>query len=384
MSKLLYSLLTIVGLGAVGWFGYPYLQGGKTAIEMAAPPAAKGPGGAQPNASAPTTGAPRGPGGPIGVEVVKAETMALTDDAVAVGTMRANEIVVMRPEVAGRIAQINFVDGGRVAKGTLLVQLDNSVSLAEVEQARAELALAQSNLQRTIDLAAKNFVSDRAKDEAASSVRVLDAKFKLAQAKLLKNDVRAPFSGVLGLRNVSVGDFIKDGAELVTIEDVSSMKVDLRLPERYISQLKAGQIVNLVVDALPGKNFKATVSALDAQVDANGRSLLIRGKLANTEGLLRTGMFAKAKIVLNDKPQAIVVPEEAIAPLGGKTYVFRVENGKANRVEVQTGIRSAGKVEVAGINIGDQIVSAGQQKIRGETADVRIIDLSRRGPPAKP
>jgi membrane fusion protein, multidrug efflux system len=405
MNKLLYGLFAAAGLAVAGWFGYPYLQGGKTAIELGqgAPVAAKagegkagegkageGKGGdAKVGGGAPGAGGPggpggpggRGPGGPVGVEVGKAETMALSDDAVAVGTLRANETVVVKPEIAGRIAKIGFTDGGRVTKGTLLVQIDNLVASAEVEQAKAELALAQSNFQRTSDLAAKNFVSDRAKDEAGSSVKVLDAKLKVAQAKLLKNDIRAPFNGVLGLRNVSVGDFVKDGAELVTLEDVSTMKVDLRLPERYISQLQAGQTVNLSVDALPGKSFKATVIALDAQVDVNGRALLVRGKLPNQEGVLRTGMFAKAKIVLKEKPQATVVPEEAITPFAGKTYVFKVDAGKATRVEVQTGIRKDGKVEIAGLVPGDQVVTAGQQKIRGESADVRIIDPNRRGPP---
>jgi membrane fusion protein, multidrug efflux system len=398
MNKLLYGLLAAVGLAGAGWFGYPYLQGGKTSIEMGqGAPAASGKGGdakgsdgkVGPGAAASGAaggggpGGPggRGPGGPVGVEVGKAETMALSDDAVAVGTLRANESVVVKPEIAGRISMIGFVDGGRVTKGTLLVQIDNLVASAEVEQAKAELALAQSNFQRTSDLAAKNFVSDRAKDEAGSSVKVLDAKLKVAQAKLLKNDIRAPFNGVLGLRNVSVGDFVKDGAELVTIEDVSTMKVDLRLPERYISQLQAGQTVNLSVDALPGKSFKAAVIALDAQVDANGRALLVRGKLANQEGVLRTGMFAKAKIVLKEKPLATVVPEEAITPFAGKTYVFKVDAGKATRVEVQTGIRKDGKVEVSVLVPGDQVVTAGQQKIRGESSDVRIIDPNRRGPP---
>jgi membrane fusion protein, multidrug efflux system len=402
MNKVLYGLVAAIGLAAAGWFGYPYLQGGKTGAEIgsgkepvakdgsasgvksegkgangagAGSPGAGGPGG--PGASA----GGRGPGGPVGVEVAKVETMALSEDAVAVGTLRANEIVVMKPELAGRIAKIGFVDGGRVAKGLMLVQLDNSVALAEVEQAKAELGLAQSNFQRTSDLAAKNFVSDRAKDEAASSLKVLDAKLKVAQAKLLKNDIRAPFNGVLGLRNVSIGDFVKDGADLVTIEDVSTMKVDLRLPERYISQLKLGQSVNLSVDALPGKSFKAVISAVDAQIDANGRSILVRGKLANQEGILRTGMFAKAKIILQEKPQATVVLEEAITPFAGKSYVYKVENGKATRVEVQTGIRRDGKVEVAGVSPGDTVVSAGQQKLRGESVDVRIVDPNRRGPP---
>jgi membrane fusion protein, multidrug efflux system len=222
MKRIVIWLLAACGLGAAGWFGWqaqqkassPQLQaaadGGKSA-----PGAPATGGGAPGKGGAGGPGGPGGPRGPVGVEVAKVQTRALADEISAVGTLRAAESVLLKPEVAGRIERLQFSDGARVAKGALLVQLDAVVAAAEAEQAKAELALSQANFQRTQDLFAKNFVSERARDEAGSNMKVLEAKLKVAQAKLSKSQIRAPFSGVLGLRNISIGDYVREGAELV-------------------------------------------------------------------------------------------------------------------------------------------------------------------------
>jgi membrane fusion protein (multidrug efflux system) len=218
-------------------------------------------------------------------------------------------------------------------------------------------------------------VSGSALDQAAATLKVQQARLALAEAQLAKTRIRAPFGGVLGLRNVSVGEVVKDGAELVTLEDVSRMKVDLRLPERFLGQLRPGQSIGIEVDAFPGKTFLATLDALDAQVDANGRSVLARGLLANPDGALRSGMFAKARIVLREKPQATVVPEEAILPVGGESFIFRVEDGKALRVAVRTGLRRDGRVEILdGVRPGDTVVVAGQQRLSRDAMAVRVVE----------
>jgi membrane fusion protein (multidrug efflux system) len=315
------------------------------------------------------------------VEAAKAEQAALVDEVLAVGTLRAKESVVMKPEIAGRVVQIGFTDGAHVTKGALLVALDASVLAAQAEQARAELGLARTSFERTQDLAKRNFVSGSALDQAAANLKVQEARLQLAEAQLAKTRILAPFSGVLGLRNFSTGDFVKDGAELVTLEDVSSMKVDLRLPERYLGQLRRGQAISVSVDAFPGREFNAELDALDAQVDANGRSLLARGRLANPDAVLRTGMFAKARIRLKEKPTATVVPEEAIMPIGNEVFVYRIEGGKAMRTKVQTGIRRGGKVEIVeGLQPGDLVVTAGQMRLQRDAMEIRVIDANRRGP----
>ena len=398
MHKFVVIVLAAAGLAVLGWWGYQSQRSGpRPALEItagkdAAPsgatqrpgsaPAVEGKDGAAGKAGAgPKAGG--GARGPVGVEAAKAEQMRLADEVLAVGTLRANETVVMKPEIAGRIVRIGFGDGARVLKGALLVALDDSVLAAQVEQARAELGLARTNFERTADLAKRNFVSGSARDQAAATLKVQAARLQLAEAQLAKARISAPFNGVLGLRNVSVGDFVKDGAELVTLEDISSMKVDLRLPERYLGQLHKGQAISLSVDAFPQRSFAATLDALDAQIDANGRSLLARGRLANPDEMLRTGMFAKARIVLKEKPAATVIPEEAILPSGADAFVYRLDNGKAMRTKVETGIRRDGKVEIlSGLQPGDLVITAGQLRISRDGMEVRLIEPG--GPPAGP
>jgi membrane fusion protein (multidrug efflux system) len=404
-TKILYSVLAAVGLAGLGWYAYTTQQRpAGTGFEVkgsgSAPATAGGPGG--PGGPGKAGGAPGGapggasgggpggapgggggPRGPVGVEVVKVEQRALVEEAVAVGTLRANETVTLRSEVSGRIERVGFTDGARVSRGAVLIALDASVSSAEVEQARAELALARANYERTAELAQRNFVSASAKDQAAANLSVLEAKLKLAEARLAKTDIRAPFSGVMGLRNVGPGDFVKDGADLAVLEDISSMKVDVRLPERYFGRVRRGQLIQLSFDSLPGKTFTATLDAIDAQIDANGRSLLARGRLPNPDGALRTGMYARARVVLRENPAALVIPEEALMPQGSSTSVWRIRDGKASRAVVETGLRSDGRVEVtSGLALGDQVVSAGQLRLQRDGQEVRVIDPNRR--PAGP
>jgi membrane fusion protein (multidrug efflux system) len=392
MKKVAVSLLAIAGLGALGWWGYQAHRGAtRPALEITeksatqVPAAAGGERASAPAAAAGPSKAAGGPGagrGPVAVEAARAQQVALSEEVFAAGTLRANESVVLKPEIAGRIVQLGFSDGARVASGALLVALDASVLAAQAEQARAELGLARTNFERTQDLAKRNFVSGSALDQAAANLRVQEARLHLAEAQLAKTRIVAPFPGVLGLRNISVGDYVKDGADLVTLEDVTSMKVDLRLPERFLGQLQRGQAISVSVDAFPEREFRATLDALDAQVDANGRSVLARGRLANPEGVLRSGMFAKARIRLKDKPSATVVPEEAILPVGNDAFVYRVDGGKAYRTKVVTGLRREGRVEiVAGVSPGDLVVTAGQLKLQRDGAEVRVVEPARRGPP---
>ncbi|HET7772394.1 MAG TPA: efflux RND transporter periplasmic adaptor subunit [Burkholderiaceae bacterium] len=335
-------------------------------------------------------GAPGGPpagGPPVTVEVSRVSSANLVDDVAAVGSIRANESVMLRPEISGRVVKINFREGQRVRKGASLLELDASVLDAEIAQTRAELALARSNAQRTDDLHAKNFVSERARDEALSNLQVIEARLALAQARRDRSVIRAPFDGVVGIRQVAVGDYVREGADLVTIEDSGTVKIDFRLPERYLPQVRSGQKLAVTLDALPGKAIDATVDVIDPQVDANGRSFLVRARAGNAEGLLRNGMFARVRLVLETRNNAILVPEEAVVsavtPRGNANFVYKVAGDKATRVPVQLGLRREAKVEVRGaLTSGDSVVIAGQQKLRGESATVRV--LTAEGKPAAP
>jgi membrane fusion protein (multidrug efflux system) len=318
--------------------------------------------------------------------VARAEVQRLEDDSEAVGTLKARQSVTLRPEVSGRIRGLGFADGQRVRKGQLLLQLDDTLQQAQLKQAEAAASIARTNLQRSRELAAQNFVSQSAVDQNAAALEVALAQVSLAQAQIGRMRVVAPFDGMAGIRSASVGDYVKDGAEIVAIEDLSSLMVDFRLPERYLPQLKAGQSVEVLIDAMPGRPFSAKVEAIDAQLDTNGRSILVRARVSNPDGALRGGMFARARTVLGVRESAVVIPEEALVPLGGRQVVFRVEDGPeggkvARRTPVTTGMRMPGKVEILeGVSAQDQVVIAGQARLtRGETMPVRVVDVDRIG-----
>ena len=384
MKRLITYLVAIAGVAGLGWWAWGVHRSATPAVEIATAGAATPPAGAPqdgpPARRAPAASGTGDPRGPIGVEAARAERVSLSETVSAVGTLRANESVTIKPEVAGLIERIHFDGGARVRKGALLVSLDASIAAAEAEQTRAELGLAQANYQRTADLARQQFVSERARDEAAASLKVLEARLKLAQARLAKSTIRAPFSGVLGLRNVSAGDFVREGAELVTLEDVSLMKVDLRLPERYLGQLRPGQLIEVEFDAYPDRRFEARMEAIDVRVDAEGRSLVARGRLPNADGLLRSGMFAKVTLTLSERDDAVMVPEEAVFPAGDEQFVYRIDDGKATRVRVRTGLRREGRVEIVeGVRAGELVVTAGQVKLTRDGTEVRVVEPPRPG-----
>lgn len=357
MHRALFIALPLAGIVALGAYAY-YQNQGPNPVKGEAPSAAP-PGNAGAKAPGPPAGAP------VAVEVAAVKTARLQEDAAAIGTLRSNESVVVRPEISGRITQINFVEGAAVQKGQLLIALDASVNAAEVQQAKANLALAESNFNRTTELEREKFVSSNAKDQALNQLRVAQATLALAEARLAKMQIRAPFAGVIGIRQVSVGDYVKEGQDLVTLEDISSLKVDFRLPELLLADLKRGQTVEVASDALPGRSYAATLEAIDPLVDQNGRAVILRGRLKNTDGQLRPGMFVRTRVILAERPRALTVPEEALIPVGAEQYVYRVVDGKAQRVKVRTGLRRAAQVEITeGLQADDVVVTAGQLRLR--------------------
>jgi membrane fusion protein (multidrug efflux system) len=291
---------------------------------------------------------------------------------------------MLRPEVAGRVKQIFINDGQRVEKGQLLVQLDDQLPAAQLSQAKAELSIALANHKRNQELVAQNFISKRSLDESAAALDVAQAKLDLAAATLQRLKIVAPFNGVIGLKQVSVGDYLKDGADIVNIEDLDAVLVDFRLPERFQSKVQPGQKAQLNIDALPGRPFAALVQAVDPLIDANGRSVGVRGCIDNRQQQLRPGMFARVKTVFGVREKALVIPEEAIVPQGGRAFVVKVVPGEqadtliSQRVAVKVGVRQPGKVEILeGLEAGDSVVTAGHQRLQKDGTAVRVIDMSR-------
>ena len=517
-SKAIYSIVAVLGIagasGAAWWFQNK--PQGPQEVKAGAP------GTSGPGAAPGPAGAASGPR-PAGVEVAKVERATLQDDAQSVGTLRSRQSVMMRPEVPGRVKAIGFVEGASVRRGQLLVQLDDTLQKAEIKQAQAQVSIAQANFRRNQELVAQNFVAQRVLEESAANLQVAEAQLALVCARLSRMAIIAPFDGTAGLRNVNLGDFVKDGADLINIEDIGSMVVDFRLPERFQSRLRLRQSVELQLDSFPGRIFKASVEAIDPLLDVNGRSVGIRAVLPNTMGEpmaqgrpggpgggpagaasapkpaaplaaaarpgaaaaraqggqpvagarggppsraagpaqavsrpaasgttpssgrdpvdangcaiqadapalavaaperpqgaraagapgrpgagpsaggnplpLRPGMFARVNTVFSIKEAAIVIPEEAIVPQGGRQFVFKAVDPSAlppaadrpplpgdiklvsMRQEVRLGVRQLGKVEVLdGLKEGETVVVAGHQRLQRDGTGLRIVELGR-------
>ena len=380
VSKAIYTAVAVVGISAASGAAWWYQK----QPSRPAPDAALGAG---PGATAPA-GAASGPARAPSVEVARVEVMRLADEAQAVGSLRSRQSVVLRPEVSGRVTRLNFRDGEKVRRGQLLVQLDDQLPMAQVQQAEAERSIARANHKRNQELAGQGFISQRSVDESSANLQVADAKLALAQATAARLKIVAPFDGITGIRSINVGDYLKDGADIVNIEDLEAIFVDFRLPERLQTKIRRGQQAVVETDALPGRRFGATVLAIDPLVDANGRSIGIRGCIDNRQLQLRPGMFARITAVFGERDNARMIPEEAIVPQGGRQFVIRLTDGGeagtklAQRVEVKVGLRRPGRVEITdGLQPGDLVVTAGQQRVQKDGMAVRVIEL---GQPAGP
>ena len=363
MNKTVFGALAVLGIalaaGVGFWLGQqrPGAAGALPAVQDGAVAANKMSGGTGPQ------------NGGVTVEAAKVALMPMPQGITAVGSLRSDESVTLRPEVAGRISAIAFQEGQRVAKGALLVKLDPAVNEAEVQQAKANLWLAKTKHDRAVDLQKQGFISIQARDEAENNLKVAEAALQLAEAKLAKMEMRAPFSGVIGLRVVSPGDYVKEGADLVNLESIDTLKVDFRVPETYLKQVQVGQSLALTLDAVPGRTFDGKVFALNPLFDAAGRSIVIRAVVRNPDTSLRPGMFARVRLFTREAKDALVVPDGALVPSGDEQYVYRVVDGKAVRTKVEIGQRREGVVEVLqGLDPADVIVTAGHLKIRDGTA----------------
>ena len=311
----------------------------------------------------------------MGVEVALVQSADLRDDAQAVGTLKSRQNTMIRPEIAGRVVALGFSDASTVRAGQMLVQLDDSLQRAEIAQALAQVSIAQANHKRNQELVAQNFIAQRSLDESQANLQVAQAQLSLGCARWQRMKILAPYAGTLGIRTVNIGDYVKEGADLVNLEDLSALYVDFRLPERYQDKVALRQTVDVQVDAIPGHNFQARIEAIDPLIDANGRSISLRAVMGNSGGAgkgssaasaapvvrpgkavsavradnvalqsaeevcpapqmpaassgashgpLRPGMFARVNALFAVKQAALSIPEEAIVPMGGKQFVIK-------------------------------------------------------------
>jgi membrane fusion protein (multidrug efflux system) len=316
--------------------------------------------------------APAGPQA-IPVEVQTVGTAPIVDTLRAVGTLRADQSIIVRSEVPGVIVKIGFVESLPVTRGQVLIKLDDTIARAEVQQAEAALNLAQRNYDRASELARTGAGAARARDEAQAAFENTRAALALARARLEKTTINAPFAGLAGLRKVDLGAYITVGQDLVSLDAVDIVMADFTVPERYLRFLAPDNRIQIEADALPGQSFDGKITALNPRIDPDGRSLAVRAQVPNPSGILKPGMFVRVAIVVAQRENAIVIPEQAIVPSGDQITVYRIVDGKSVQTPIKLGLRSFGKVEVVeGLKEGETIVTAGQLKVQ-DGSPVRIL-----------
>ncbi len=309
-------------------------------------------------------GPPGGAPPPMAVETVVVALEPLHTGVSTVGTLRADESVVMRPEINGRLVQIHFQEGQRVHKGEPLFTLDAAVAQAAFSEAQANLASAKRVHERASDLGARQLLSQSEQDAALVGLSVAQARLASARAQLDKTVLVTPFDGVIGLREVSVGEVLSPGQALVNLVRLDPMQVDFSLPESELARVAVGQPVTVVVDALDGLSVKGEVTAIEPVIDINTRSAQLRASVANPDYTLRPGLFARVTLGVGDvAATAIVLPEQALLQQGDTRFVYLVREGKAVRADVTTGQRLPGRVAItSGLKPGDEVITAGQGK----------------------
>ena len=246
-------------------------------------------------------------------EVITASKQNVPTYIEAVGSLKANESLILRPEMTGRIETIAFTEGNLVKKNTLLVQFDASMYQAQVNEAKARVALSEAEYQRVNKLFKNGSISETQRDSALAQMQINEAQLEQAQVTLKKMSLRAPFTGIVGLRQFSPGDYVMAGADMLEIVDINSMKLDFRIPEIYLPKVAQGQTLRISLSAFPGEEFAGKVTAISPQISEQGRNILVRAVLPNADKKLRPGLFAKVQLLIKQE-ELIVVPEEALIP----------------------------------------------------------------------
>ena len=329
--------------------------------------------------------APGGAGGmpPMPVEVSAVIRDTVVDAIAATGQIEAVQSIELRPEVQGRIIDILVREGQPVDAGTALFKVDDAELKAQVAQADAERQLARQALERTKQLMAQHASSTSDLEQAQARSQGADANYDLLKTRLDRTVVRAPFAGVVGRRLVSIGTYVSNQTPLITLQSVNPQHASFQVPERYADRLRRGQLVSFQVAALPGKNFSGEVVFVDPVVELPARTILIKARVPNPEHQLQAGMFIEARLATDIRPNALVVPEDAILPVQGSTYVWVVKDGKADRRQVTIGVRTAGwaEIEGGGVQAGDQVVVGGLERLfPGAPVMPQVVERHRGAP----
>ncbi|UFN51011.1 efflux RND transporter periplasmic adaptor subunit [Roseomonas sp. OT10] len=364
-SSQLLILTALAGLGA-GWHFYGDRVGLPRPLALL---------GLEPAARATASG---NANAPIGVVVAPVRTGTVAERTESVGTVRARDAVTVTAKVTGMVTAIRFQEGQKVKEGEPLVLLDDAALRAELDQARAMLDDARSQLNRAQRLVAGQSIAEQRVDTLAAVARQAEGRVRQNEAKINELRITAPFAGRVGLKQVSLGALIQPGTAVTTLDDLSRVRVEFSIPEIYVARVHAGSKVTARSAAYGERRFVGQVAVADTRVDTATRTVRLVSEFDNADEALKPGMFLTVELLLEERPDALLIPEEALDPVGDRAFVFVVRDNRAKRVEVALGQRLPGEVEVLrGVAVGEPVVVRGIQRLRPD-APVRVTETMAR------
>ncbi len=299
---------------------------------------------------------------PVNAFVVK--PFKLSSDIQAVGTLLPNEEVDLVAETTGKIIGIYFEEGQHVEKGALLLKVDDADLQAQLKRALFQQKLLSEKLERQRILFEKDAVSREEFDQVQTDYNLIEADISLLKVKIDKTELRAPFSGTLGFRNVSLGAYLQPSTIVTRLVDDKLLKVEFSVPEKYAGKALVGSTVQFTTES-SNKKFNATVYAVDSKVDSDTRTIAIRARCENPGRLLAPGMFARLNLITRVSNHALLIPTQSVVPEMEGKKVWRLNSGKAHSIIVETGQRTENKIEVtSGLSVGDTILVTGLMQVK--------------------
>ena len=307
-------------------------------------------------------------GPPVAVVTAVAGTRKIDVGIEAIGTAGSRESVDVSSKTSNIVTAVRFSDGQTVRAGQVLVELDRAQASADLAAANADFVESESQVNRSRDLVKTQIVSKSQYETLEATMKANAARVAAAQARLSDTYIRAPFSGRVGLRRVSLGALISPGTVITTLDDISSIKVDFGVPDMYVGELRTGLLVTARTTAYPGRAFEGKVVSIDSRIDPATRSVIVRAEVPNKDGALKPGMFLTVALA-KERRDALLVPEEALVPEQARQFVYVVDGAVASKREVRLGRREPGSVEITeGIVAGDRVVIEGGIKLRDGAA----------------
>jgi membrane fusion protein, multidrug efflux system len=300
----------------------------------------------------------------------------LSDNVEVPGNLIANESTEIHPEISGRVVQLNVGEGRYVTRGTLLAKLYDGDLQAQLKKLQVQLQIAKQNEDRSSQLLKIQGISQQDYDASLLNVNNINADIEIIRTSIIKTEIRAPFNGKVGLKNISIGAVVTPATIVATIQQTDILKLDFAVPEKYTAQIKAGQQVSFSIEGSP-KKYTAKIMATESGVTENTRSLMIRSVVQNKDAALAPGVFAKVVMSFDPDPNAIVIPTQAVLPQARGKKVIVYQGGVAKFMDVTTGLRDSSQIQiVTGLKAGDTIITTGLLSIRpeGKIAVSRIIN----------